>query len=180
VIYPEDPKSWITHFGPSGMLRKHLLSGETLPTPSWFAPGVRRLSWHNACYRSFPGERIPVQHSEDFRPLWSFHLLSGILGKRPVFRRRVYVPEALRMPDSLLTLNPWTAVPRHSYSMTKPIFFGGGTEDYISLPSIGKQTTALFCDSSKITIRDFKATHWMHLQVPDEVNKELLQWMQCL
>ncbi|KAK7052928.1 hypothetical protein VNI00_004248 [Paramarasmius palmivorus] len=145
VIYPEDPRAWITHFGPSGMLRKHLLSGETLPTPSWFASEEREFQYNT---------------------LKTFDL-SG-----PFTYYRAYLENVQSLDGE--------SVPRHSYSMTKPVFFGGGTEDYISLPSVGKQTTVLLCDNSKITIRDFKATHWMHLQVPDEVNKELLEWIQCL
>ncbi len=78
-----------------------------------------------------------------------------------------------------------TAVPIEKYSVEKPVFFGAALEDYAALDpnSVGmdpmdKASLAKYCKNA--TIREFKANHWLTLQAPDKVNKELLSWIEGL
>ncbi|KAK7018793.1 hypothetical protein VNI00_018223 [Paramarasmius palmivorus] len=68
-----------------------------------------------------------------------------------------------------------TLVPHDRYTLTKPTLFGYGAEDYIALPSMGKDIMTRFC--TNLTIKEFAANHWMHLHVPEEVNRVLLEWI---
>ncbi|KAL0566761.1 hypothetical protein V5O48_015243 [Marasmius crinis-equi] len=70
------------------------------------------------------------------------------------------------------------AVPLNRYNITKPVFFGAALDDYVSLPNEAKALTQRYCKNA--VIHDFKANHWVHLQVPGQVNDELLKWIQGL
>ncbi|KAL0563568.1 hypothetical protein V5O48_018496 [Marasmius crinis-equi] len=43
--YPDDPTVWTTHFGPVGAMKQYLLAGRPLPSPSWFAPGDKKIQY---------------------------------------------------------------------------------------------------------------------------------------
>ncbi|KAI3612047.1 epoxide hydrolase [Moniliophthora roreri] len=148
LIYPDDPKSWISLFGPSGAMKGYLLAGPdaVLPSPSWFSAEEKRLQ---------------------YTTLQAFDL-SG-----PFTYYKAYL-------ENVQSEDGQQSVPLDRYRLSKPVFYGYGTEDYISLPAIGKQAVQSFCDGEKLTIREFKANHWMHLQVPDDVNRTLLDWLQGL
>ncbi|EEB88209.1 hypothetical protein MPER_14083, partial [Moniliophthora perniciosa FA553] len=72
------------------------------------------------------------------------------------------------------------SVPAESHRLIRPAFFGYGAEDYISLPALGKHAMQSFCDSERLTMHEFESNHWMHLHVPDEVNRVLLEWIESL
>ena len=57
------------------------------------------------------------------------------------------------------------------------VFFGAMLDNYITLPPVGKDLTAKFCKHKKTRIHEFKANH---LQVPEPVNKVLLDWITSL
>ncbi|KAJ8083473.1 hypothetical protein PM082_009347 [Marasmius tenuissimus] len=71
-------------------------------------------------------------------------------------------------------------VPLSCYTLNLPVFFGAALDDYISLPSIGRDMTTRFCKHEKTRVHDFKASHWLHLQIPEEVNEVLLDWFTSL
>ncbi|KAL0563178.1 hypothetical protein V5O48_018896, partial [Marasmius crinis-equi] len=71
-------------------------------------------------------------------------------------------------------------VPSSRYTLTLPVFFGAALDDYISLPSIGRDMTSRFCTNEKNKVHEFKANHWVHLQTPDEVNEALFDWFKSL
>ncbi|KAK1235751.1 hypothetical protein PQX77_001009 [Marasmius sp. AFHP31] len=71
-------------------------------------------------------------------------------------------------------------IPLARYTLDIPVFFGAALDDYISLPSIGKDMTATFCKHEKTRIHDFKANHWVHLHVPEQVNEVILDWLISL
>ncbi|KAG7096103.1 hypothetical protein E1B28_006779 [Marasmius oreades] len=144
ITYPQDPKSWSEKYGPSGELRKYLLSGEILPSPSWF----------------------PSDDDKNFQ----FGNLHNN-GRNGPFTYYKAIVSGIQAEDD-------NAVPQNRYVIRKPVFFGAALDDYVSLPSEGKELTKKFCMNA--TVRDFKANHWMHLQIPDEVNQALLDWIQGL
>ncbi|KAJ8083483.1 hypothetical protein PM082_009357 [Marasmius tenuissimus] len=71
-------------------------------------------------------------------------------------------------------------IPLARYALDIPVFFGAALDDTISLPSIGKEMTAKFCKHEKTRVHDFKANHWVHLHVPEQVNEALLDWLTSL
>uniref|UniRef100_A0A0W0FKQ5 AB hydrolase-1 domain-containing protein n=1 Tax=Moniliophthora roreri TaxID=221103 RepID=A0A0W0FKQ5_MONRR len=69
-------------------------------------------------------------------------------------------------------------IPASRYSTDKPALFIAAAEDYIAIPSMAIPTTKEYC--SNVVIKEFQANHWVHLQRPDEVNKELGVWLEGL
>lgn len=60
-----------------------------------------------------------------------------------------------------------------------PIFFGAALQDYICTAAAGKHVFKRkeFANHD-ITVRDFDADHWLILSMPDQINRELGQWLE--
>jgi pimeloyl-ACP methyl ester carboxylesterase len=69
-------------------------------------------------------------------------------------------------------------IPMEQYSIAKPTFFGGAKNDTIGLVALQMPAFAQFAKNT--TIRQFDAGHWVALQAAEEVNKELLAWIQSV
>jgi pimeloyl-ACP methyl ester carboxylesterase len=69
-------------------------------------------------------------------------------------------------------------IPTERYSIAQPVFFGGAKQDTICLTALQMPALAQLAKNS--TIRQFDAGHWVALQAAEEVNKELLAWIQNL
>jgi len=61
-----------------------------------------------------------------------------------------------------------------------PLFFAACKRDYVCLASAGKQlfNSASFQHHQSVTIKEFDTGHWVMLEVPDEVNRELGRWVE--
>lgn len=70
------------------------------------------------------------------------------------------------------------AVPQAQHIVQKPVFFGAAKSDYVALAAIGKFNTSQLCPNA--TVREFDTGHWVTWEAKDEVNKELLSWIQAL
>ncbi|THU77494.1 hypothetical protein K435DRAFT_702219, partial [Dendrothele bispora CBS 962.96] len=70
------------------------------------------------------------------------------------------------------------AIPLEKYTISQPVFFGAMLEDYICIPALFKPDTEKYCKN--LTYKEFKANHWGMLQKSDEVNRELLEWVEGL
>ncbi|KAL0562794.1 hypothetical protein V5O48_019284, partial [Marasmius crinis-equi] len=66
-------------------------------------------------------------------------------------------------------------IPLERYKTDKPAFFGAALEDYIALAPLGVQQSKALCQN--LTVKEFQANHWVQLQRPNEVNKELEAWL---
>ncbi|KAF8922734.1 alpha/beta-hydrolase [Mucidula mucida] len=62
--------------------------------------------------------------------------------------------------------------------ITKPTFFGGAKNDLIALADLQLKSLSATCPN--LTYREFNAGHWILWEAKDEVNKELLKWIQGL
>ncbi|KAL0574465.1 hypothetical protein V5O48_007479 [Marasmius crinis-equi] len=60
----------------------------------------------------------------------------------------------------------------------KPAFIGAASEDYIGVAALNIQQTKAYCEN--LTVREFQANHWVQLQRPNELNKELEAWLEGL
>ena len=62
--------------------------------------------------------------------------------------------------------------------MTKPVFFGAGVKDFAVLAPVMIRST--LDSSANSTIRLYDATHWLQWEVADELNRDLLAWIEGL
>lgn len=69
-------------------------------------------------------------------------------------------------------------IPLDKYTVHNPVFFGATLRDYVCLEATGKHITQQFCP--KATVVDFDTDHWVMLAEPDNVNRELLKWIESL
>ena len=60
--------------------------------------------------------------------------------------------------------------------LPKPSFFGAAKRDYICLAAVGKAITSQSCADA--TVKEFDTGHWTMTEAADEVNKELLAWLE--
>jgi len=68
-------------------------------------------------------------------------------------------------------------VPVDHYDIQQPVFFGGCKHDTVSMPALGRATLAKHCKN--IRYKEFDHDHWVCLSHPEEVNKELLAWIDA-
>jgi pimeloyl-ACP methyl ester carboxylesterase len=83
-----------------------------------------------------------------------------------------YVASATRLTIPSLLL----VIPADRYDIDQPVFFGGCTRDYVCLPTLGQANLSKHCKNA--TYKEFDADHWVMLSHADEVNKELLAWIE--
>ncbi|KAF8898872.1 Alpha/Beta hydrolase protein [Infundibulicybe gibba] len=67
------------------------------------------------------------------------------------------------------------SVPLEKYPISKPVFFGAASHDYISRSVLGIASTNHQCKSA--FIREFVTGHWLMLSMPTEVNRALFSWI---
>ncbi|THV06216.1 alpha/beta-hydrolase [Dendrothele bispora CBS 962.96] len=143
ILYPEDPKTWLTDMAPAGALKESLLSGKVLPQASWLS-------------------------SEDRAHQMEAIRAGGL--EAPMCYYRAHIRGIHMKGDQ--------AIPLPNYTISQPVFYGAALEDYICLPLLSKPNMDKYCKN--LTYKEFKANHWIMLQVPDEVNRELLAWVEGL
>ncbi|KAL0059455.1 hypothetical protein AAF712_013799 [Marasmius tenuissimus] len=163
LTYPDDPKMWITHYAPPNAMKAYLLSDDPIPSPSWFSPKVPSL---------LTGKRNGLNPSLEQEKKIQYDGLHGMDINGPLTYYKAYLT-GVQAEDS-------KDIPLARYALDIPVFFGAALDDTISLPSIGKEMTAKFCKHEKTRVHDFKANHWVHLHVPEQVNEALLDWLTSL
>ena len=89
-------------------------------------------------------------------------------------------PFSITLPIVLqthLTMPP-AVIPKANYAISQPVFFGGCKLDYVCRPELAKP--ALDAYAKDVTYREFDGDHWTLLSHPDDVNRELLAWIENL
>ncbi len=62
---------------------------------------------------------------------------------------------------------------------TSPIFFGAAQHDKVCVPQQGYEIfSSQPFQNHSVTIREFDGDHWIILSCADEINKELLRWIE--
>lgn len=59
----------------------------------------------------------------------------------------------------------------------KPVFFGGAAKDYVNPPEVGEAGIKAACQD--VTVHRYDTGHWVHLDAPKELNRDLLAWIQA-
>ncbi|KAF9455041.1 alpha/beta-hydrolase [Macrolepiota fuliginosa MF-IS2] len=144
LMFPEDPKIWVTDLAPVGALRARLEANKIGPYASYMR-GEYEREWleefgqENAfpaplCY--FKG-LVSGLHSEDDR-----------------------------------------VIPLEKYNITKPVFLGSPTHDYISRSQISIVTVRHHCPNA--TIREFNDGRWFIISSARQINHALHSWVMDL
>jgi soluble epoxide hydrolase/lipid-phosphate phosphatase len=68
------------------------------------------------------------------------------------------------------------ALAKQTWIMKQPGFFGAALKDYVAPADRGK--AAMEKHAMNLTMVDFDTGHWVQLEEPDMVNKELELWIQ--
>ncbi|KAJ7585712.1 Alpha/Beta hydrolase protein, partial [Mycena floridula] len=66
--------------------------------------------------------------------------------------------------------------PKDGYAIQKPVFFGAALKDYACMPKLGLAATPPSV-VPKLTVKEYDSSHWVQLAKPDELNKDLLEWI---
>ncbi|KZT00187.1 epoxide hydrolase [Laetiporus sulphureus 93-53] len=61
-------------------------------------------------------------------------------------------------------------------TITQPVFFGAANRDYVCVPALALARMKEFCPD--LTVKEFDLGHWVQLEAPEEVNRELAAWIQ--
>ncbi|KAF5345629.1 hypothetical protein D9758_015161 [Tetrapyrgos nigripes] len=100
--------------------------------------------------------------------------------------------EAFRQGGIVAPLN-WYKVARYPYEqqddksiphknalIRSPIFFGAALRDYITASAPVYMAGALVASNYTATIREYNSDHWLQMALPDQVNGDLLEWIEGL
>ncbi|PFH54714.1 hypothetical protein AMATHDRAFT_52483 [Amanita thiersii Skay4041] len=68
------------------------------------------------------------------------------------------------------------SVPLDNHVILKPVFFGGAKRDYVAVSAMASLAIHHYCRNS--TVREFDASHWLMEEAMEELNKELLTWIE--
>ncbi|KAK0236641.1 Alpha/Beta hydrolase protein [Armillaria nabsnona] len=69
------------------------------------------------------------------------------------------------------------ANPPKVMKVTKPVFFGGASKDYVCFANMGLAGTKATCEDTTAHVYD--AGHWVQMEAKDEVNRDLLAWIEA-
>ncbi|KAL0572069.1 hypothetical protein V5O48_009887 [Marasmius crinis-equi] len=69
-------------------------------------------------------------------------------------------------------------IPSQNLIVNKPVFFGAALADFVVIAAIQLQTTMNSTTNS--TLHLYNGGHWIHWQQKDEVNRDLLAWIEGL
>ncbi|KIK58289.1 hypothetical protein GYMLUDRAFT_45497 [Collybiopsis luxurians FD-317 M1] len=144
IVYPEDPRTWITELAPIGALKNALLANKQFPPPSWMSPEERK-----------DGITALLSGSLQAPTMWYKYATSG-----------------------LATENELNSFPTESYKINMPVFFGGALDDFVCLAGPNKKRAEEYCTDA--TFREYKTSHWLMLQVPEQLNEDLLSWIESV
>ncbi|KAL0058846.1 hypothetical protein AAF712_014450 [Marasmius tenuissimus] len=69
-------------------------------------------------------------------------------------------------------------IPPENIVVKKPVFFGAALQDFVAIAPV--QIKATLDTSANSTIHLYNAGHWVHWEAKDEVNRDLLSWVEGL
>ncbi|KAI0344606.1 epoxide hydrolase [Trametopsis cervina] len=149
ILFPSDPVIWEKHMAPRGALKEAVVSDFKSPLPSY-------VTEEDKAYF------IDTFTKNGFVAPTRCHSLSEFLSN-----------EHLQLSDLAIPEN------RKNIPVSAPIFFGAAKQDRICLPQQGYDQFG--SDDFKyhnVTIREFDGDHWIILSHADEINKELVHWIE--
>ncbi|KAF5344588.1 hypothetical protein D9758_013901 [Tetrapyrgos nigripes] len=166
LVWCEDPKEWVTYLSPRGALKSYLTSGQKVTPASWLTAEVSVTFTYGALWSRILTLPLPC-HTQDRKTQMQTLLMGGFTGPLNYY---TVVVSGLQAEDD-------ATIPEDKYVTDKPVFFGVTVEDDIMAP-MQKATVEKFAKNG--TIKEFKTGHWVQMQAPEELNKELLNWIESL
>ncbi|KAF7374032.1 hypothetical protein MSAN_00283900 [Mycena sanguinolenta] len=67
-------------------------------------------------------------------------------------------------------------VPKENYVIKQPVFFAATLNDHICPPEVGLVSLKPGCPN--LTIKEYHTDHWVQLAAPEQLNKDLLEWIE--
>ncbi len=67
-------------------------------------------------------------------------------------------------------------IPEVDWTIRKPAFFGGAVRDYNCIPAFMR--APFYKYAPNFTFQDYDSGHWIMMQRPEEMNKDLLGWIE--
>jgi soluble epoxide hydrolase/lipid-phosphate phosphatase len=71
-----------------------------------------------------------------------------------------------------------TAIPEENYRIKKPVFLGAATKDYICVAAAQMMNAQKFCP--QLTAKQYDGDHWIMWSHADQLNSDLLAWLESL
>ncbi|KAJ7131958.1 Alpha/Beta hydrolase protein [Mycena filopes] len=75
-----------------------------------------------------------------------------------------------------LVAEDYKFVPKENYVIQQPVFFAAAHEDYICVPKLALLSMKDLCPN--LTVKDYQTGHWVQLAAADELNGDLLKWVE--
>jgi soluble epoxide hydrolase/lipid-phosphate phosphatase len=69
-------------------------------------------------------------------------------------------------------------IPQEKYKIDKPFFLGATLKDYVCIAPVQIMSTKKWCSS--LTVKQYDADHWAMWSHADEINRDLLAWLETL
>ncbi|KAJ3986992.1 alpha/beta-hydrolase [Lentinula detonsa] len=70
-------------------------------------------------------------------------------------------------------------IPQENLTIKKPVFFGAALEDYVAVAA-SQIASILQVSENTTTIQQYDSGHWVMLEAKDQVNSDLLSWIENL
>ncbi|KAF9021945.1 alpha/beta-hydrolase [Hymenopellis radicata] len=83
-----------------------------------------------------------------------------------------------KIMTSDIELEDSKGIPEADYTIRKPVFFGGALRDYICVAPLMR--AGFFKYAPNFTFQDYDTGHWIMLQRPEEINRDLLGWIESV
>jgi soluble epoxide hydrolase/lipid-phosphate phosphatase len=83
-------------------------------------------------------------------------------------------------PHFTLPYQCFPGITEEQLKIKKPAFFGAALKDFVCRADIGKELMKTYVEDPEknLTIVEFDTGHWIQLEQPDKLNKELENWIK--
>lgn len=74
---------------------------------------------------------------------------------------------------------PLSGIPQENLTIKKPVFLGAALEDYVAIAAL-EINSIIQASENATTIQQYDSGHWVMLEAKDQVNSDLLAWIESL
>ncbi|CCL99351.1 uncharacterized protein FIBRA_01369 [Fibroporia radiculosa] len=118
--------------------------------------------WLLADKKAPPASYLTEQDREDIMSRISIDGLAGGLNWYKVYTLGITSEDDRQIPEA-------------NHVIQQPVLYIGGKMDYVCVPAIGYPTLNKYCPNR--TLKEYDAGHWLQFEVADQVNNEILAWI---
>ncbi|KAF5337994.1 hypothetical protein D9758_014332 [Tetrapyrgos nigripes] len=69
-------------------------------------------------------------------------------------------------------------IPQQNVLLQSPVFFGAALRDYVTVSAPINLDAVIASSNSTLTVHEYNSGHWVQMALKDEVNSDLLQWIE--